>query len=352
MEPESSQPDTRASLRSRIIWATLIGAVSIHVVLFICAWIKGAIWGSGGDPGEMFSGSARHDLEYGLVGGRQCTNQLLALYVFSLGLIPIALSIIGAIVGFILSISLCLRLLDDKFGVPQSSTASVSVIRAILVYSAAAYTAMMLVLALTLGFGPGALAGSILWLIQLLNAAIWGTSAVAAYLRFRRWEISTGVICIGVILSLMHAYFMLPLPGLLLAAVLLLAYAMATGTRRSDVNVKTLSPPASDSAQAEEIRTGGTNGFAVFLFGGFSFHAVVCLFTLFAAIGNRNTDNWGVFMPIVIGVWGIPILGTLAAISHARTGPWSWLNNRQAWRNAAYSFLTCLFLWGVIVASH
>ena len=87
-----------------------------------------------------------------------------------------------------------------------------------------------------------------------------------------------------------------------------------------------------ETPQTVEVQPGTVSGFAVFLFGGFSFYAVVCLLTLFAVMRNRNPDNWGVFMPLVIGVWGIPIFGTLAAILHAWTGPWTWLSNRRAWR--------------------
>lgn len=189
---------------------------------------------------------------------------------------------------------------------------------------------------------------SFLWLMQILDAAIWGTTAIAAYLRYRRWEISIGVIAIGVSLSLLRAYYLLPDFGLALAAVLLLVYVVATSVGKSGSTIR-MAPPSDDEQQVAKVEPGGARGFAVFLFGGFSFYAVVCLLTLVTVMRNRNPDNWGVFMPIVIGVWGIPIFGTLAAILHAWTGPWAWLSNRRAWLNATYAFLTCILLWVVII---
>ncbi|MCO8124096.1 hypothetical protein NHH03_20295 [Stieleria sp. TO1_6] len=353
MNSDSAPPlsHTRSSTWSWMIKGTIIGVVSVHLVLLIFAWIKGAIWGSSGDPSGLFPGSTGRAVEHGWTGGMNSAIELLALYAFSLGVIPLFLSILGAIAGFVICSSLRWRQAADSIEDPFVTTGKISIVRSILVYAAAAYTTAALTWGLTFeSIGPMGWTGSLLWPLQVLNIAIWGTSAIAAYIRYRHWQIAAGVVAIGVSLYLLHSYYFLPPFGLLLGAILLLAYVVATSKRRSSTTVPIASTPENETFQTAAIKPIGANGFTVFLLGGFGYYAVVCLLTLLAVMRNQNPDNWGVVMPIVIGIWGIPIFGTVAATLHARAGSWAWLSNRRAWLFAACAFLICLLLLVAVLA--
>ncbi|WP_182865589.1 hypothetical protein [Stieleria mannarensis] len=331
--------------------------MSIHLVLLICAWIRGVIWGTVGDPTEVLPWATEDTVEPGWQGGMKSAKELFGLYAFSLGAIPLVLSIMGATAGFVLGSSLRRRVADDSKVVPP--TAKASIIRSVLVCAAAAYLgdsfARVLIFS-SLGPMGWSGSGSLLWLRETLGALVWGTIAASAYIRHRNRKsgaaISAGIVGIGVSLLLMRVNYIALPPGLTLGSVLLLVYVAATnkGWSKTTSKASSISNNA-NKAERPPVKSDGANGLAVFLFGGFSFYAVVCLLTLLAVMGNRNTDNWGVFMPIVIGVWGIPIFGTVAAILHAWTGPWEWLSNGRARRSASYAFLICLLLWVLIITS-
>ena len=77
-------------------------------------------------------------------------------------------------------------------------------------------------------------AGSLLWPLQVLNIAIWGTNAIAAHIRYPSWQISAGVIAIGVSLYLLRVYYLLPPSALLLGAV----HADNVADRQDTVEIK------------------------------------------------------------------------------------------------------------------
>jgi hypothetical protein len=347
-------PPMRSLSRPWTIKGMLVGALSIHLVLLICAWIRGAIWGASGDPTEVLPWATKDAVEPGWKGGMKSANDLIELYAFSFGAIPVILSILGAIAGFTLGASLRRRLARDLKKAP--STAKASIIRSVLAYAAASYlteTIVRILIFSSLGSMGWSGSFSILWLMEILGAIIWGTSVTVACIRCSLWQvgvaIGSGIAAIGASLFLMRVNYIGPPPGLTLGSVLLLVYVAATNKGWPKTTFEASLIPDNEKVETPSVKSDGVNGMAVFLFGGFSFYAVVCLLTLFAVMGNRGTDNWGVFMPIVIGVWGIPIFGTVAAILHAWTGPWAWLRNGRGWRSAAYAFLICLLLWVAIV---
>ena len=345
-------PEQRPGLASWS-WAskgTLVGAFSIHLVLFAGALIRGMTVGTGGDPGEVLPWNTEDVVASGWEGGVNNVNQLFLLYVFSMGVTPVIFSILGAAAGFAIGSSYATWTKKGKATSPTS--VHLSSIRMALVYSAAAYLIEMVTRAIVFGsLGLLGWAGSfsLLWLLEILTAIVWLTSLVASYLRFQRWQVSVGVLVIGVSLVLLRFNYIGPPPGLMLGSLLLLLYAAATKGRTSDAVSETSSSMNGVEPAIPSKTSVGASGLAVFLFGGFSFYAVACLLTLFAVMNNHNRDNWGVFVPIVIGAWGIPILGPLAAISHALTGPWIWLSRRRAWRGAIYAMLLCILIWGLII---
>jgi hypothetical protein len=97
-------------------------------------------------------------------------NELLALYAFSLGLILLVFSILGSIAGFVICFSLNTRPTDKATVESPSGLAEVSVLRSLLVYSAATFTSAVMIRFLYFGtVGSG-------WCRTLAMTWISGTS--------------------------------------------------------------------------------------------------------------------------------------------------------------------------------
>jgi hypothetical protein len=231
---------------------------------------------------------------------------------------------------------------------------------------------MSLFFSLVLETGGGTV---LVWLMSLVGCIIWLTAIAAGSLRYRLIGVDALVAMIGIGLWGMRSLLVIPPPpGTGLAAVLMIVYHLAAkqvgaiaadqklDTQRSSFQSDDLSQgddPSSvpdsgvnqNSTQNQKPTVRRGDIFAVFLMGGFGTYAAICLLTLLAAIGNRNSDNWGIFMPMAIGIWCIPVFGTVAAIVHTRTGPWGWCRGKKAWRNAAISFLTCLVIIAMIIVA-
>ena len=309
------------------------------------------LWGSSGDASEFFPGATEGSVAYGWAGGLKSANELLALYLYSLGAIPLVFSILGALAGYVLCSFLSRRLADDSTTDPRATTAGVSVIRSILVYAAVAYVTDVVANGRTFSsLGPMGWAGQSLALLQVLNIAIWGTITIAAYLRYQRWQIAAGVIGIGASLYLLRAYSIFPPSGWMLGAVLLLVYIAATNRGWSSMTTGMALTREDERPQAADFKSDGAGELVVFLLGGSIYYAVVCLFTLLAVMTNRNLDNWGIVTPIFIGIWGIPIFVMLAASIHTWAGPWAWLSKRRAWLSSTCAFSICILLWVAVLS--
>lgn len=327
-----------------------IGAVSIHLILFAFVWLKGAVLGTAEDPSEIASGWEGEAVEYGWAGGMQSANEMLVLYVFTFGAVPLFLSIFGAIVGFGLGTLMTWGPSNDSTEATEATSVPNGFVLKVLAWSAASYIAVFV----TYGVIPGGISlfgspGPVFSLLQFLNVAIWVTSAIAAYLRTRCWQIPAGIIGVGVAITLLAMFQLLPLFGLLLAAILLLVYVTATKKRTSSVEAVASPMQEIKIINPQTMNENGAGGVAVFILGGFSYYALVCLFTFSLVMNNRNSDNWGIFMPVVVGVWGIPIFGTVAAIIHTWTGPWAWLSKQRARLYAGLVLLACVMFWIVLL---
>ncbi|MDB4810228.1 hypothetical protein OAH34_03425 [bacterium] len=363
----------------RIGFGALVGAISIHLMFAIAVLLKGIIFGWGG--GEIVNPSmtpGSSDVA-GWTGGVSAVNQLLGFYIHSLGVMPLMISMLGAFAGGWVT--------DSFFQMRKHQT--VSVARTILFHASVAYllesmTRMWVLFGTVLESGSG---GLLFWLMSLVGCMIWLTAIAAASLRFRRINIDAALTLVGLGLWVMRSLFLIPPPpGTALAAVLMIVYHLAAKQVGAVATHQTLDPQRSECQRDDPLRVHnsavnqnssetqnasetqkasetqnpsetqkatvrGADIFAVFLMGGFATYAVICLLTLLASIGNRNSDNWGLFMPMVLGIWGIPVFGTIAAIVHTQTGPWDWCRGRSAWTNAAISFLACLVIIAMIIAT-
>ena len=363
-KPQSPRRNPLKGLRlKRIGFGALVGAIAIHLLLVIAILLKGALFGWGGG-GSVTPSSSEVP---GWSGGVSGVNQLLGFYVLSFGVMPLMISMLGAFAG---------GWVTDSF-YENRKHQPVSVVRTFLFHASVAYllesmTRMSLFFSLVLETGGGTV---LMWLMSLVGCIIWLTAIAAGSLRYRLIGVDALVAMIGIGLWAMRSLLVIPPPpGTGLAAVLMIAYHLAAkqvgaiaadqgvDTQRSSFQSDDLSQgddPSSvpdsgmnqNSTQNQKPTVRGGDIFAVFLMGGFGTYAAICLLTLLAAIGNRNSDNWGIFMPMAIGIWGIPIFGTVAAIVHTRTGPWDWCRGRRAWRNAAISFLTCLVIIALIIVT-
>ena len=82
-----------ASVRMGVGTAVIAGAFAAHLFAFVLMFLKGFVLGEG-----RFM-SATGGLEYGIEGGTNGIAMLVFMYFFSYGMVPLVITIVGAILG-------------------------------------------------------------------------------------------------------------------------------------------------------------------------------------------------------------------------------------------------------------
>ncbi len=85
-----------------------VGAVLVHPLLFVLAFLKGAIFGHA-QPIVMGAASGHGDVKTGAAGGMNAVEEVFIGYVMTLGIAPIIVSVIGVGLGY-----LVLALFSDR----------------------------------------------------------------------------------------------------------------------------------------------------------------------------------------------------------------------------------------------
>lgn len=312
----------------------IAGAILIHPFVIALALLKGFLFGAARPL--SFHGAAPH--ETGFPGAENSVSGLLFYYLISFGMIPLVISVIGNMVGYRIAVrygsarpGLITECTDN-----QLSTATIAWITA--VWACGLYIVAFLVtrtVAQLIALDGG---GHLRWLLPFLPFTIWATGAVAAFFRHRSWQMSTALFIIACLLRVV--VWRIGFPGYtpLLLAALFLTYAGATHfLKRFE---------ARELATLTEVNERTLGTWMTFLLGGFGFYAMLCLYCLIWRLYlGRSSEDWGPVGVLILGGWGVPIFGCIAAIVQKWSGPWTWLATPVAWIAVCAELVVCLGVW-------
>lgn len=87
------------------------------------------------------------------------------------------------------------------------------------------------------------------------------------------------------------------------------------------------------------------NRFGLFLLGGFTYYAVVCLFCgIWMWSLPPNSENWGPAVIMVLGSYGIPLFGGVVALLRRQLSH-DWLTSRIMWVTVLIDLCICLLTY-------
>ena len=289
----------------------LLGAILVHPIIFALVWFRG--------------------IESGMDG----VGELLVLY-FNTPSVPLLLfSAIGGAIGFAV-----VRHIHKLRGQRIELTTVIVMDRAASIRITAAWASAIYLADLLISQLSRLLSGTAGWTLLIVYLTVWMIGALAAYIHYRSWRIAVWLVGIGVGHFLLCVFWPLPVEAGLLIAILVLIYVISTHWRAiipRDAHVATEEYPPQLPA---------VSGWAVFCFGAMTFYVLVCLYAFFWALSlSRGSENWGPGVIIILGPWGMPIFGTVAAIVRVWTDAWSWLTTRTAWVVVACEVLVCAAIW-------
>ncbi len=327
--------------RGYAMLGAVLGALLVHPIAFVLAYVKGFVLGAGGGQVPMAATRTFGTVRYGLSGGEAGVGELLVLYVFSVGIVPLVLSVIGGAAGYRFGPRLASTGSVDN-PPPDERPATTSAIAWITaVWAAGLYVIGFVVMTTVVRLGSSAGWEVLRWLLPLLHAGIWGGGAIAAYFRHRSWQVSAALVTIGVLLRVLPVHIVFGRGyGLLFVAILFLIYA---GIMRQLPSRKVgVADPGSGPAAPRS----SFGAWTAFFLGGITFYASLCLFCVVWMMSlGPNSENWGPGMLLILGAWGVPVFGGIAASVHAWTGPWTWLTPRAAWISVGAGLSVCLLIW-------
>jgi hypothetical protein len=85
----------------RLSAAAVLGAVIPHLIVFILAFLRGVVFGAG----DIMSSGPGHYV-HGIEGGEKAVATVGAVYLLSVGIIPIFVSIVGAVIASMVALSM------------------------------------------------------------------------------------------------------------------------------------------------------------------------------------------------------------------------------------------------------
>ncbi|NQV28675.1 MAG: hypothetical protein HQ518_30350 [Rhodopirellula sp.] len=329
--------ETRPGNRSDAVPGGLIGAIVIHLIVFALAFAEGFLFGASLPLGH---GPAPAD---GLTGSEYAIKTVLLFYFVSVGIIPLVLSVIGYLLGSRLVRRIERRRSPQQTLAQQNARVNHSIAWTVTLWAAGLQICTFLVargyMTLLKLSETGFTAENLRW-IEPLVVVVWLIGALAAYIRCQCLQVSAWLIAIVVLLRLLAVFR--PLPPYLLPSVAGLAIAYIIGAtsivRRNDTATAFDSKP--DSGEM------GVGKWPVFVLGGMTFYAVVCLYCLiWMMILPPNSEDWGPAIVLILGAWGIPVVGCIAGIVSASTGSWFCLTPRAAWIAVCIELLVCASVW-------
>ncbi len=200
---------------------------------------------------------------------------------------------------------------------------------------------------------------TVFYCAQFLNYYLWGFLIICSWIEHRNLSVLLGISITAIsALRFGTIFWIIDHGQAFFLSMLVLTYHHSKRLRlklnRAEHSkrqtTKSNNGSAEDSMAAENPTSPNPiETFSLFVLGGFIAYDLACLVSLFAAAGNRNSDNWGVYMPLFLGLWLIPIVGTLTTVIHQLTGPWAWSQRHQPRKLAGYAILICILIWTAIL---
>ncbi len=329
-EPDASH----GQLRLYIVGAVL-GAILIHPIAFALAWLKGFI------TGASIPIAPTPTDRYGLDGASAGIAELFFVYISTLGLVPLLISLVGGGVSFALT-----HRFGKKSGIYNASTtqqaasSSPALLAAIWASSPViGQTCIQYLVFLSLETFYWNDRRSVFFLLHL---CIWTLGAAVAFGKHHDWRVAAGLIGFAVLLPALGWW--LPRYVLLAVSIGVLLFCLSQRASRSSHQSAGGMPAALNTDQD------ALSGFALCVLGGVTFYTLVCLFFLAWALSLPvGSEEWGPGMVLILGVWGIPVFGGLALLARNQVGQWLKLTTGRIWITVAGELCVCALTWLYVV---
>ncbi len=221
---KSNSSDDRAAT----VMGAVLGAILVHPLAFALAYVKGFVLGAGGGQVPMAPTPTFGTVRYGPSGGEAGVGELLVLYLFSLGIVPLVLSVIGGAAGYRFGPRLASTGSADKPPPSERPVTASSIAWITAVWAASLYVVGFIVITMVFRLASSAGADRLYWVTLLIPAVIWVGGAIAAYFWHRSWQVSAALVTIAVLLRVLPLDVVVPRYGLLSVAILFLVYAVFT----------------------------------------------------------------------------------------------------------------------------
>lgn len=182
--------------RSSLTAGAFLGAIFIHPVAFAIAWLKGLALGASVPMAPTPTS------EDGIAGGFASVEQLLFIYAATIGIVPLFISLVGAVCGFFLT---------RRFGVFSEKLESVStrqhaftspaLITAI--WASSLYIGQFCIVSLIFMFFVGPVSTNVSAIFIGLHLCIWGLGAAIAFMKHGDLRVVAGMIGIAILLPIL-----------------------------------------------------------------------------------------------------------------------------------------------------
>ena len=334
----------------------LFGAIYLHILALL--WV-GVRFSWTGFPGEVSRFSSISPAEPGFSAGILAAQDLLATYLLSFGVLPAVISAYGLLTAYQvrrareISLQKSPAILGEKVN-------HLSLIGSQILLSVSSALIITWPIQYILWVTRTAEASStVFYCVQFLNHYLWFTLIACSWIAHRSVLALLGISMSAItVLTTGTLFWLIDVGHAALLSVLVIGYHYSTHhraklarTKHPQLQLGENSNDRDGEALEVEYRTKPTQVFSVFMLGGLLAYALACFVSLIAASGNRNPENWGVYIPLFLGLWLIPIVGTLTAVINQLTGPWAWQQKHHPRKLACYAALLCLLIWAAIIAT-
>ena len=344
-----------ASRKNHRLIRWLFDAIYLHILALF--WV-GVRFSWTGFPGGVSRFSPIAPSAPGFSAGILATEDLLATYLLSFGVLPSVISAYGLLTAYqVRRAQEISRQKSRAIAGEKANHLSLIGSRILLTISTALIITWPIQYILWVTRTAEA-SSTVFYCVEFLNYYLWFTLIACSWIAHRSVSVLLGISISAItVLTTGTLFWVIGVGHAAFLSVLVLGYHYSTHlrdkrkrTKHSQLQLGENFDERDGEALEVENQTKPTQVFSVFLLGGLLAYAMACFVSLIAASGNRNPENWGVYIPLFLGLWLIPIVGTLTAVINQLTGPWAWQQKHHPRKLACYAALLCLLIWAAIVA--